>query len=299
MIHIQKAFSFFAVLMVITVPAIAQNIGIGTNNPTNKLEVISEVVAAANASISGTNNGTTGSAVMGISNAAGTRGVTGQSADGVGVQGYTNTGTGVNGMSFSGNALSATSNTGYALVATGNVRIAGGNTNPSKGAVLTSDAAGNATWKKSNIAFSGEGTLATVLPNGLFKKLELVTEPYDLQNNFEVYNGLITPGSSVFTAPVAGVYHFSANVAFGRSDGSFFSYGQLRLVKNGTAIATVMGNPVVTQLDVSRLCLQLTGDYHLAPNDKIWIEVFQLNSAGSDEPADNDARFNGHIVTAD
>jgi hypothetical protein len=289
-----------AAIVCSTVSTVAQNIGIGTNKPTNMLEVISAVTPSSSASILSTNNGTTGSAIVGSSFATNTRAVIGTSDNGFGVQGYSNNNMAIAGLTTSGIALSASSIIGYALQVSGNLKFAGGNTGPSKDAVLTSDATGNATWKKSNIAFLGVGTLATPFAEGVFKKVEFVNESYDLQNNFEDYNGGITSTSSVFTAPVAGVYHFSSTIRFYNSTNSdeyYFEDAQIKLIKNGATLANV-----INQSKGGAVYLQIVGDFHLDANDKVWIEAAQFNTPNTAEPLNNaaySARFSGHLVTAD
>lgn len=61
-----------------------QNVGIGTPTPTNKLEVISAVTSPTAATIYSSNIATVGSAVYGISHAAGTTG--GQGASNIGTE---------------------------------------------------------------------------------------------------------------------------------------------------------------------------------------------------------------------
>ncbi len=282
--------------------AYAQKTGIGTNSPSNMLEVISAVGPSNSASILGTNNGTTGTAIIGSSAASNTSAVTGYSTNGYGVQGYTNNNIGVSGFTSTGIALSAISNSGYALQVSGNLKFAGGNTNPSPGAVLTSDATGNATWKKSNVAFSGLGTLGTSFAAGVFKKVEFLNESYDLQNNLDIYSGSVTATSSVFTAPVSGVYHFSSVIAFTAAASILIRHAQIKLVKNSSALATYIGHPYNYDSSPGVVYLQITGDFHLNANDKVWIEAAQYNPSNAAvglRTTNSDARFSGHLVTAD
>jgi hypothetical protein len=282
--------------------AFAQKTGIGTNSPSNMLEVISAVGPSSSASILGTNNGTTGTAIIGSSAASNTSAVTGYSTNGYGVQGYTNNNIGVSGLTSTGTALYAVSNSGYALQVSGNLKFAGGNTNPSLGAVLTSDATGNATWKKSNVAFLGLGTLGTSFAAGVFKKVEFVNESYDLQNNLEIYSGSVTATSSVFTAPVSGIYHFSSVIHFSAPNSILIRHAQIKLVKNSSALATHIGHPYNYDSNSGSIYLQITGDFHLNANDKVWIEAAQFYAGNVPvglNTSNNDARFSGHLVTAD
>ena len=296
-----------ATILSITVSAFAQKVGIGTSTPTNTLEVVSAVTPGSGslASIYAINTGTTGNAVWGSSPATNTIGVTGYSINGYGVQGYTGNYIGINGFSLSGTALHAHSDFGYGLIVSGNLKLAGGNTNPSDGAVLTCDPTGNATWKKSNVAFLGTGTTPTPFADGVFKKVEFSTESYDLQNNFLDYNNGITPAtSSTFTAPVAGIYHFSSNINFRKTNTTNFYmyYAQIKLVKNGITMAIYNGHPVNSVLSECDISLQIAGDFHLNANDKVWVEAAQDNGSGTSESlqaTSATARFSGRLVTAD
>ncbi len=291
-----------AIIVNITIAAFSQNVGIGTNTPNNKLEVVSTVTAPSVASILGVNNGTTGTAIVGSSSASNTIGLIGSSNHGYGVQGFTNNNIGVGGFTLSGTALSASSFTGYALQVFGKLKLAGGNTNPSDGAILTSDAIGNATWKKSNIAFLGTDPVEASFVNGVSQKVEFINTSYDLNNNFLDYNGGTTPAtSSTFTAPVAGVYHFSSSITFlkNTSNKYYFDYAEIKLIKNGSSLAIYRGSPKEDYIAQSEIYLQIVGDFHLNAGDKIWIEAAQVNVGATAEKPGAFARFSGHLLVAD
>lgn len=292
-----------------TMHSFAQKTGIGTGTPTNLLQVEATVAAPAVASLQATNTGASGTAIWGSANASGARGITGSSAKGFGVQGYSNNNIAVSGFSLGGIALSANSNNGYALQVSGNLKLSGGNTNPTAGAVLTSDATGNASWKKQRVAFLAVQTPSVGFVDGVFKKVEFTNKQYDLQSNFLDYNSGTTPASSsMFTAPVAGVYHFSSSITFSRLSGYYFYfyYADMKLVKNtsSTALAVYRGIPLYQSLIYtnSEVNLQLNGDFHLDAGDKVWIEALQSNQSGTTEKLEgvaSSARFSGHLVVAD
>lgn len=151
--------------------------------------------------------------VVPIGNTAGT-GVRGQAFNngGIALEGV-NTG---GGIAVRGKATGATGvavyaeNTnasGKALDVNGNVKIAGGNTNPSAGAVLTSDASGNAIWKKTKIGFVGYRSNLQNISHNSETTLAL-DEVYDGNGDFNPNSASFNPNT--FTAPVTGLYHFSA-----------------------------------------------------------------------------------------
>ncbi|MES2776843.1 MAG: hypothetical protein V4722_21880 [Bacteroidota bacterium] len=286
----------------VTAPVFSQNVGIGTSPTTNKLEVVSTVAYPGVAAILGVNNGLTGTAIVGSSLAGNTRGVVGQSNNGYGLQAGTTNGVGIGAYTISGIALNASSLGGYALLITGNLKFSGGNTNPTEGGVLSSDALGNSTWKKSNVAFLGTGALSTPFADGVFTKVEIINESYDLQNNFVGNNGTTTSASSVFTAPVAGVYHFSSNLSFYSGVSTwYFNYGEIKLVKNSAGILISRAHPYYDFGDNSNLDLQIVADVHLNAGDKVWVEALQKNGSAAEsiDIGTDAARFSGHLVVAD
>ncbi|HMP93488.1 MAG TPA: hypothetical protein PKD90_11485, partial [Phnomibacter sp.] len=230
-----------------------------------------------------------GNGVYGSAAAAASAGVRGQSTNGAGVLGYSNNNLGVSAgtlggtalfaSAIGGTALKSTSSSGYRLDVSGKVKIAGGNTNPSAGAVLTStDANGNAVWKPTmKIAFSANGSLNKSIPNGGQQKVEFNSELYDLNNNFVPNSGSVNAGSSVFTAPVAGIYHFSTDLVLCMSSIVHnFNYGIIYLKRNGSTIASANG--IINNGSASSsVYLHIDGDFNLAANDKVWIEVYQSN----------------------
>jgi hypothetical protein len=202
-----------------------------------------------------------------------------------------------------GVALRGNSPTGYALLTNGNLRLTGGNTNPIEGAVLTSvDGNGNAVWKPGKIAFSVLNTANTSIPTNTNRKIEYVNELYDYGDSFENFAGTTTEGSSVFTAPVDGIYHFDYTLyAAITSTVTNSSRGIIKLFKNGTEIAA-NGLTPFNLSTASQVFASVSKDIQLNANDKIWVAFFHLNDGSLPANTQNINyinSFSGHLVFAD
>lgn len=245
-------------------------------------------------------------AIEGTANGAGGYGVVGNASNlsGYGIYGTNPTGTAVYGFSVNGGvALMGNSPLGYALLTNGNLRLTGGNTNPSDGAVLTSvDDLGNAVWKPRQIAFSVISPQNANLTHEVRRKIEFATKSYDHGNGFTPFSGTVSAGSSVYTVPVKGLYHFSALVQLFYSTAIFnFRYTDIVLIKNGTVLCRKLGIIYNPEYDAySDLSIDL--DVPCNAGDKIWIEVYQGNTGSSSVSAaynGNTSVFSGHLVFAD
>ena len=252
------------------------------------------------AAISGESTSFSGLGIEGIANGsnAGSIGVSGESASGTGVKGYSNNvgSTAVFGSSLAGTGVKAYSFTGTALDVIGNVKISGGNTNPSQGAVLTSDATGNAVWKNNKIGFSATSTTDQSVLSNLYLKMA-VNEIYDTGNDFNSSTAATDP--STFIAPVNGVYNFSARAQL--SIVSFVNnveFGQIVIFKNGSYYSASDGNQASNSAGTSQLQLSISEDLRLNAGDKITIQIRQVNSSGVAQTLDAKT-FCGHLVYAD
>lgn len=258
--------------------------------------------------VTGINTSTTGGVgVYGGSASATGIGVRGEANLGIGVLAYSGSNTAVLASSLSGTALNGNSTSGYALETTGKVKISGGNTSPEAGAILTSiDANGNAVWKSNRVAFrvTGVRTSQNSITSG-FRKIHFGVEDFDYGNYYN-YLSNDAPGatSSVFTAPVSGVYHFSA--AANARGTSNTDLGQatmrIRLDRNGalSTLANVEGydeysNALIDVYDDGHFSTSVT--VKLNAGDKIYVEIY-LDAVPATIYAEN-TQFSGFLVFED
>lgn len=265
------------------------------------------------AGVYGQNTGTAGSGVVGTSDAVNTQGVYGSSVNGTGVRGLSINYRAIQGISTSGTGVFASSTSGLALETVGNIKISGGNTNPVAGAVLTSDASGNAVWKSNRVAFrvgSVHDTYREVPFNSDWKMM-FETELYDYGNDFETFTGgTPSAGSSTFLTPVAGLYHFDVSLQLSGPLFSDLEFTAIYIHKQRgnviTEIAIADGAAIYnTSPFDDNAILRLSADTKLEAGDKIWISVRQNNDSGNPATMQTDLGsgtsqfFSGHLVVAD
>ena len=258
-----------------------------------------------NPTIRATNSHATGTAIEGSSTShiaiAGTSGGAGKSAifgvstsaTGNGVQGYNATGTGILGASNTGIGVSAISN-GTALNVNGNVKIAGGNTAPGTGKVLTSDANGNATWKGA-VAFRASDGINQVVPNDMTLRVLFTSESHDLGTDFDV------PSSS-FTVPEKGLYHFDVSIGW-RHD--LYTHASAWLVRERNGVMTTVAYTnnhfdytYVWEHYDAPVVNRISTDLVLEPGDKIYVNVKQTNTDTEERTLTSyNCSFSGHLVT--
>jgi hypothetical protein len=273
-----------------------------TNTGTSIFATSSNTSTAA---IRGTNNSTGGFGIYGTTTASTGTGVFGQTDIGTGVTGFSS-GTGV--------GVKAISTNGLALNVSGNVKIAGGNTNPSNGAVLTSDADGNAVWKANRIAFRlfGINTNYRTVPYFTPVKLMYAYENYDFGNNIIPYAGSSSSpaDASTFVVPVDGVYHLEASAFMGfDSEYEVNSSISLVLVRGGNE-SILKNSSGILDYDINygnfdiypntSFDYTVSGDFLLFPGDKVYVQVFQKSKGLSNPTAflstDITHSFTGHLV---
>jgi hypothetical protein len=219
---------------------------------------------------------------------AGIRGdATGEGSAGVRGSSGNSTGVGVDAVNIAG---------GLALNVNGNLKIAGGNTNPGNGAVLTSDALGNATWKASRIGFRARGS-GQISPMD-YILLSTNTEEYDYSNSFNAASG-------EFTAPVSGLYSFGTTIRYELDDDwdDNIEYAEIQVVvfRGGTLVSN---NSIISPYGTisnntfsSSTRIAAHGDVRLLAGDVVRLRGFQRNGAGANTSWTGS--FYGHIAFAD
>jgi hypothetical protein len=259
----------------------------------------------------GESSGSSGVGVKGVSNSTNAIGVYGETLEGTGVKGYSNnTGSvAVYGSSLAGTGVKAYSFTGTALDVTGNVKISGGTVAPSEGAILTSDAAGNAHWDpNTKVAFRGHNVSQTATsgtPNhefseNVFKKVEFFSEEHDLHGDFSATGAnAATVNSSTFLVPVNGIYHFDAAVT--AEHNLLFDYIKftVRIVrKRGSSVSVIAESELGAGTNISSTALVST-DRSMLAGDRVWVEYRQTNFSALSVDLKVEERsnfFTGHVV---
>ncbi len=278
----------------------AQNVGIGTNTPSNKLDVRNTVTSSFNATIYGLNQGSVGTGIMGVSNALGTFGIQGNSTSGTGVFGSSTDYRAIYGSTTSGTALYGYSSDGYGLQSVGKVKISGGNTNPSLGAILTSDASGNAIWKQyTQVGFkAGLPTFSQSLPDKTYVALNF-SEIYDNAGAFNNSSAAVNPNT--FIAPVSGFYHFECSAYVYQNSLTFN-------IEETSCLFVVNGNPdaanrhynygVKAGVALSGGSIEAFESFHLNAGDKVKLLLLQDSGGGITGTAAS-CIFSGHLIFAD
>ena len=273
--------------------------------------------------IEGITNAVSSNGIRGIATVNGSNGVYGgsTSSNGVGVRGESNTGTGIvaysgsgfgiNASSLSGTGIYTSSLSGLALNVNGNLKISGGNTNPSNGAILTSDASGNAVWKQNKIAFRAfdiNGSYLTI-PNNASQQIYYAFKNYDLSNGFTPFEtGPKPPNASAFSVPVDGIYHFEAmaNIFFDEDDFDASAYISLELTRNGVTSELTYCRGIKGPVNFpafqtgTHYFMKVSGDFLLVPGDKVTVVVTQYNEDNKTAVISKSPQFafSGNIIVA-
>ena len=263
-----------------------------------------QVSSSAGYGILATSNGTAKAGVrgegLGTSN-----GLVGVASDlgAYGVHGINMAGTGVYGFSSSGTGIRAFSGSGLALDVIGKLKISGGNTNPSAGAVLTSDANGNAVWKNNKIGFCLRGINSNFnnMASDYSTKVHWTNETYDYGNDYALLVGTNpTSITSTFTVPLTGVYHFDAQVMI-NSQGVNSADIKIMYSRNGVTNVLAYGT-VAYWPDNDGVDCSVSNDVRLIAGDIIWVEASHSNDdqeTGYMAISGFSSFFNCHLVFAE
>jgi hypothetical protein len=284
-----------------------------TNSNANGYAI--DAQAASNYAIVGTTGAASKAGVWGKASSNGSSGVYGttNSASGFGVYGSNPSGTAVYGFSTNGTGVKAVSTSGLALDVNGNIKIAGGNTNPANGALLTSDASGNASWKApltQKVGFCVRGVLgggANVLSPTTSSKVPFAIEQYDPGNDYTTTLG--TP-TFTFTVPVSGFYRLNSFLNWGdpTDPDEFYLRTDVSLMCNrGGSVFPIARS---ADGDVSILfggvfsTSQVSTDVRLLAGDKVWVECsyalcLTCTSNGTLRIENDQAAFSGYLIFSD
>jgi hypothetical protein len=251
-----------------------------------------------------TNTLAAGTAIAGKANGSGANniGVYGESSSGTAVKGYAGEAgsIAVFGSSLSGTAVKAYSFTGTALDVIGNIKISGGNTNPTSGAVLTSDANGNAVWKSQKIAFTAKKENNQALPySSGFTRL-IFDNANDVGNGFHSNGSAFDP--NVFVAPVSGFYYFSASAHLRITSATTNIFDATIFIttvgSSSNALIYGIANQSIDAPGWSTAFVQAQGTVHLSAGQKIEVLAF-ANNTGSLSSVSLGNQFSGFLVFAD
>lgn len=274
-------------------------------------------IAASGTGIRGESAGAGSNGVHGLNTSTGV-GVRGESINGTGMVGYSTNGTGISASSIAGTGIYVNSISGLALNVNGNVKIAGGNTAPGAGKILTSDANGNATWQDApaipaptpKIAFRAAGIAEPADPENIIpssppgefairKKVDFAAMSYDFGGVYTLYNGSNENTASKFAVPLTGLYHFDAQFEF--MFAITFDFREIEIsimVQRGSeTFEMARGGGYINSVD--NTVASISTDLTLLAGDKVYIAARQYNLSSLPSPFVSSTFsnfFGGHLV---
>ncbi|MCF0039844.1 complement C1q domain-containing protein [Dyadobacter fanqingshengii] len=211
----------------------------------------------------------------------------------VGVRGASDAGIGVSGTSSSGVGVFASSTSGLALHVFGKLKIAGNGQSPASGKILTSDAAGNATWQFpavnliafSEVGINGGGNINSS-GGADYVTVNFGTVAYNL-------GGAYSAASNSFTAPVSGIYHFDAMVEWTHPNLTFSP--TLQLIKNTGSSLVEIALDFKYQA-VSKHTSIITIDCQLQQGEVVFVRGKSGTNGIELETSNSTAHFNGRLL---
>lgn len=162
-----------------------------------------------------------------------------------------------------------------------------------KGKILTSDPAGNASWKEGAVAFSvgggNYGSATQSIAAGTTTRLQFdVTGPTHYDPNTYYSNT-----NNQFIAPVSGVYQLNTTLVWAGATSGYFTINMMS--STGNSLAKQLGDFNSTAQNWCTRTISVT--VHLSAGESIWLEV--LNNSGAMNFYTQNSTFSGHLVYQD
>ena len=173
-----------------------------------------------------------------------------------------------------------------AKLAAGVGGVAGITSSSTSGTALSVDA-NNIVTMPARPAFRVQRTSTATLTAGVLTTVDWEATDFDIGSNFDL-------SANSFTAPVSGVYFFSANLSYYDNGDSRQIEGRLRV--NGTQIQTADAFIQQTQSNNTHMTITITALLNLTANDVVDVQTVSVGTiifySGGDR-----IFFSGHLVS--